>query len=301
MKNWEAMEAFVEVVRQGSFSAAASQLNVSASHISRLVAQLENTLGSTLLHRTTRRINLSEAGELYYQHCRNLPAALSSAEEVVSSLNQAPIGSFKMTCATTFGERYIAPLMNDFLKQNPKIELDLHLTNRAVDLVEEDYDLAIRMGAMKDSSLLSRRLCDREEFLCASREYVDQFGVPHTLAELNKHKCLLGSKSHWLFQQEGHRKEVRVSNQWRSNSGPALLDAVKKGLGIAQLPDYYVKDEIAAGRLVSLLPQYQYPYSGVWLVYPKAQHPSPKLSAICDYLIACFQDNAPFHRYRDCG
>ncbi|SBS27429.1 HTH-type transcriptional regulator DmlR [Marinomonas spartinae] len=294
MKNWEAMEAFVEVVRQGSFSAAAIKLNVSASHISRLITHLENELGTTLLFRTTRRIRLSEAGELYYQHCRSLPEALSNAEEVVSTFNQAPIGPFKMTCATTFGERYIAPIINDFLLKYPKIELDFHLTNREVDLIEEGYDLAIRMGALKDSSHLSRRLCDRAEHLCASREYVDQHGIPHTLSELNKHRCLIGSKTHWLFQQDGQRKEVKISSNWRSNSGPALLDAVKKGLGIAQLPDYYVTDELASGRLIALLPQYQYPYSGVWLVYPKVRQTSPKLQSICDYLIQCFKDNPPF-------
>ncbi|MBJ7556233.1 LysR family transcriptional regulator [Marinomonas spartinae] len=294
MKNWEAMEAFVEVVRQGSFSAAAIKLDVSASHISRLITHLENELGTTLLFRTTRRIRLSEAGELYYQHCRSLPEALSNAEEVISTLNQAPIGPFKMTCATTFGERYIAPIINDFLLKYPKIELDFHLTNREVDLIEEGYDLAIRMGALKDSSHLSRRLCDRAEHLCASREYVDQHGIPHTLSELNKHRCLIGSKTHWLFQQDGQRKEVKISSNWRSNSGPALLDAVKKGLGIAQLPDYYVTDELASGRLIALLPQYQYPYSGVWLVYPKVRQTSPKLQSICDYLTQCFKDNPPF-------
>jgi len=294
MKNWEAMEAFVEVVRQGSFSAAAIKLDVSASHISRLITHLENELGTTLLFRTTRRIRLSEAGELYYQHCRSLPEALSNAEEVISTLNQAPIGPFKMTCATTFGERYIAPIINDFLLKYPKIELDFHLTNREVDLIEEGYDLAIRMGALKDSSHLSRRLCDRAEHLCASREYVDQHGMPHTLSELNKHRCLIGSKTHWLFQQDGQRKEVKISSNWRSNSGPALLDAVKKGLGIAQLPDYYVADELASGRLIALLPQYQYPYSGVWLVYPKVRQTSPKLQSICDYLTQSFKDNPPF-------
>ena len=285
MKNWEAMEAFIEVVRQGSFSAAASQLNVSPSHISRLITQLESELSCTLLFRTTRRIRLSEAGELYYQHCRGLPETLSSAEEVVSTLNQAPVGAFKMTCATTFGERFIAPLMNDFLISHPKIELDLHLTNREVDIIEEGYDLAIRMGSLKDSSHLSRRLCEREEFLCASKEYVAQHGMPHTLAELSKHHCLSGSKNYWLFQQNGQRKEVKTQSSWRSNSGPALLDAVRKGLGIAQLPDYYVKEDLARGQLIALLPQYQYPYSGVWLVYPKIRHSSPKLQRICDYLI----------------
>ncbi|MGO3344482.1 MAG: LysR family transcriptional regulator [Marinomonas sp.] len=294
MKNWEAMEAFIEVVRQGSFSAAAIALKVSASHISRLITQLESELGTTLLFRTTRRIRLSEAGELYYQHCRGLPEVLSSAEEAISSLNQALVGKFTLTCATTFGERYIAPLMNDFLLDHPKIELDFHLTNRSVDLIEEGYDLAIRMGSMKESNLLSRRLCNRVEYLCASREYIDQHGMPHTLAELSKHKCLIGSNHHWLFQQEGLRKEVKVSSQWRSNSGKALLDAVKKGMGIAQLPDYYVQEDLASGKLIALLPQYQYPYSGVWLVYPKVRQASPKLQSICDYLIQHFQESSPF-------
>lgn len=294
MKNWEAMEAFIEVVRQGSFSAAAIALKVSASHISRLITQLESELGTTLLFRTTRRIRLSEAGELYYQHCRGLPEVLSSAEEAISSLNQALVGKFTLTCATTFGERYIAPLMNDFLLDHPKIELDFHLTNRSVDLIEEGYDLAIRMGSMKESNLLSRRLCNRVEYLCASREYIDQHGMPHTLAELSKHKCLIGSNHHWLFQHEGLRKEVKVSSQWRSNSGKALLDAVKKGMGIAQLPDYYVQEDLASGKLIALLPQYQYPYSGVWLVYPKVRQASPKLQSICDYLIQHFQESSPF-------
>ncbi|MCV2402671.1 LysR family transcriptional regulator [Marinomonas sp. C2222] len=285
MRNWEAMEAFVEVVQQGNFSKAAAKLKVSTSHISRLITQLESQLGSTLLFRTTRRIRLSEAGELYYQNCRSLPEALSSAEEVISTLNQTPVGNFKMTCSTTFGERYIAPIMNNFLLDHPDIELDFHLTNRTVDLIEEGYDLAIRMGAMKDSSHLSRRLCNRVEHLCASRQYIDQHGIPHTLAELSKHQCLLGSKNHWLFQENGQRKEIKVASQYRSNSGVALLDATRKGLGIAQLPDYYVNEYLESGELIPLLTQYQYPYSGVWLVYPKSLHPSPKLQAVCEYLI----------------
>ncbi|TPE50332.1 LysR family transcriptional regulator [Maribrevibacterium harenarium] len=294
MKQWEAMEAFVEVVHQGSFSKAASRLNVSASHISRLITHLEQRLGTTLLFRTTRSIRLSEAGEKFYQHCRDLPNTLASAEEAVSAMSQAPTGTLRITCATTFGERYLAPLLNDFLLLYPQVELDLHLTNREVDLIEEGYDLAIRMGALRDSSLLSRRLCDRAEYLCASREYVDQYGVPHTLAELNKHRCLMGSKTYWVFSQNGQRKEVKVPSFWRSNSGPALLNAVRKGLGIAQLPDYYVKDDLESGKLVSLLPQYQYPYTGVWLVYPRAQQPSPKLKLTCDYLIERFANEDIF-------
>ncbi|MFD1382138.1 LysR family transcriptional regulator [Rhodanobacter aciditrophus] len=298
MKQWEAMEAFVEVVRQGNFSKAASRLNVSASHISRLISHLEARLNTTLLFRTTRSIRLSEAGERFYQHCRDLPNTLASAEEAVAALNQAPMGTLRITCATTFGERYLAPLLNDFLIDNPQVDLDLHLTNREVDLIEEGYDLAVRMGALRDSSLLSRRLCNRAEFLCASREYVDQFGVPHTLSELNRHRCLTGSKTHWVFQQSGQRKEIKVATNWRSNSGPALLDAVRKGLGIAQLPDYYVRDDLASGRLVALLPQYQYPYTGVWLIYPRSQQPSPKLKSVCDFLIERFEKEDIFAQWK---
>ncbi|TBR42774.1 LysR family transcriptional regulator [Marinomonas agarivorans] len=298
MQNWEAMEAFIEVVKQGSFSAAAQKLSVSASHVSRLVTQLEAELGCTLLFRTTRRIRLSDAGELYYQQCRGLPEQLSNASELVSTLNKAPIGRIRMTCATTFGEHFIAPLINDFLKTHPKIELELHLTNREVDLIEEGFDLAIRMGsALKDSSYLSRRLCKRREYLCASKAYVEQYGVPHTLAELQQHQCLIGSKNHWLFQDNGQTKEIKLTGKWRSNSGLALLDAVRKGLGIAQLPDYYVSGDLANGRLLSLLSQYQYPYSGVWLVYPNVQQPSPKLQFLCDYLTSHFSHERALLNY----
>lgn len=293
MRNWDTIEAFVEVVRCGSFSAAAKRLHVSASHISRLVSQLESQLGSTLLFRTTRRIRLSEAGEMYYQQCAPLLDALSSTEEHIRALQQEPTGCLRVTCATTFGERFIAPHLNDFMQQYPRLELDLHLTNREVDLIEEGYDLAVRMGSLKSSSLLARRLCDRTEYLCASRHYVEQHGVPHTLPELQKHVCLSGSRGFWLFHLDGQRKEIKVPHRWRSNSGPALLDAVLKGLGIAQLPDYYVAEHLKNGTLVPILPQYQYPFSGVWLVYPKARQQSPKLKQVCDFLIARLSTDSP--------
>lgn len=283
------MEAFVEVIKSGSFSGAAKQLQVSTSHISRLVNQLETELGTTLIYRTTRKIRLSEAGEFFYQHCKHLPAALQSAEDALLSLNKTLAGSLRITCANTFGERFIAPLMNDLLIKHPKLELDLHLTNREIDLIEEDYDLAIRMGVLKDSSYLARRLCDRKEHLIASAQYIEQFGQPHTLNELSHHNCLMGSKSQWVFQENGQRREIKIHHKWRSNSGTALLDAVKKGLGIAQLPDYYLQQALKQGDIVSLLPQYQYPYSGVWLIYPKVQQPSQKLKAVCDYLIQAFE------------
>lgn len=289
MRRWDAIEAYVEVVRQGSFSAAADKLGVSPSHISRRVAELESHLGTPLIYRTTRSIRLSEAGERYYDQCNHLLQGFLSAEAQISREQQQLTGLIRLTCAATFGERFIAPLLPAFLQRYPQLEIDLHLSNRRVDLIREGYDLAIRLGTMKDSSLLARRLCQRQEYLCASPAYLDRHPVPHTLGELSQHNCLLGTNPFWLFQQQGHRREFRPQGNWRSNSGPAVLEAVKAGLGIAQLPDYYVEPELRQGRLVSLLEQYRYPYSGVWLVYPKMGRELPRLTLLCDYLIEAFE------------
>ncbi|WP_417533824.1 LysR family transcriptional regulator [Marinobacterium stanieri] len=294
MRNWDAIEAFVEVVEQGSFSAAAKKLKVSPSHMSRLVARLEADLNTPLMYRTTRKFRLSEAGEHYYQHCRDLLQGFSAAEEELSSFQAEPSGKLRVTCATTFGERFLAPQLNDFMLAYPKISLDLHLTNRQTDLITEGYDLAIRMGTLKDSSLLARRLCDRREYLCASPEYLQRYPMPHTLSELSRHNCLLGSNTFWLFSENGQRRELRVNGNWRSNSGPALMDAVSKGLGIAQLPDYYVEPALERGELVSMLEQYRYPFSGVWLVYPQARQRSPKLQLLCDFLVERFGQGLPW-------
>lgn len=294
MRNWEGIEAFVEVVQQGGFTAAARRLKVSPSHVSRLVSRLEAELNTPLMYRTTRKFRLSEAGERYFQHCRELLQGFSAAEEALSSFQTEPSGSLRVTCATTFGERFLAPQLNDFMLKYPKISLDLHLTNRQTDLIAEGYDLAVRMGTLKDSSLLARRLCDRREYLCASPGYLQRHPMPHTLVELSRHNCLQGSNTFWLFSENGQRRELRVNGNWRSNSGPALLDAVLKGLGIAQLPDYYVEPLLARGELIAMLEQYRYPYSGVWLVYPQARQRSPRLQLLCEFLLERFRDGLPW-------
>jgi len=289
MRRWDAIEAFVMVVERGSFTEAANVLGVSASHISRRVTELESLLGVTLMYRTTRSSRLSSAGEHYYQECRRLLQGFLAAEEQISELQQQVFGVLKITCGTTFGERYIAPLLPDFLAQHPKLKIDLNLDNARVDLIRESYDLAVRLGTMKDSSLLARRLCDRKEYICASPEYLERHGSPHTLAELYQHNCLQGSNPVWLFSENDQRKEMRIEGNWHSNSGPALLEAVTAGIGIAQLPDYYVEPLIKTGELVSLLEQYRYPHSGVWLVYPQVRQQLPRVKLFCDYLIERFQ------------
>ncbi|TDX28041.1 LysR family transcriptional regulator [Modicisalibacter xianhensis] len=284
MQRWDRIEAFSEVVRLGSFSAAARHLRVSASHVSRLVAQLENQLGTQLLFRTTRRLRLTDAGTIYYDYCRHVFEGFREAEAAINDLQSSPQGVLKLTSATTFGERYIAPLVNDFQRLHPQVEVRMHFTNRQVDLIDEGFDVAVRMGVLKDSSLIARRLCERREYVVGTREYFAQVPRPHSLAELSSHQCLVGTRDYWLFEVDGQRREVRVNGRWQANSGPALLDAALKGLGLAQLPDYYVEEHLASGRLVSVLDNVQFTGTAVWAVYPRHRHLSPKIRQFIDFL-----------------
>ncbi|MDT8880269.1 LysR family transcriptional regulator [Halomonas saccharevitans] len=293
MQRWDRVEAFVEVVRLGAFKAAAERLKVSSSHVSRLVSQLENQLGTALLYRTTRRIRLTEAGTLYYQHCHHLFDGFREAEAAIKDLQARPVGLLSLTCATTFGERYLAPLVNDFMVLHPQLEVRLHLTNRQVDIIDEGFDIAIRMGALEDSSLLARRLCERREYVVGSPAYFTHRPQPHALSELAHHRCLVGSRDHWRFAVEGVRREVRIAGSWESNSGPALLDAALKGLGLAQLPDYYVEPHLASGELISVLDAYRHDDSAVWAVTPRHRHRSPKIRQFIDFLVEHIPERLP--------
>ncbi|WP_027966223.1 LysR family transcriptional regulator [Halomonas halocynthiae] len=296
MQRWDRIEAFVEVVRHGAFNAAAEHLKVSSSHVSRLVSQLENHLGITLLYRTTRRIRLTEAGELYYQRCHHLFEAFSEAEAAVKELQEQPIGLLSLTSATTFGERFIAPLVNDFMQLHPQLSVRLHLTNRQVDIIDEGFDIAIRMGAMNNSTLIARRLCERREYIVGSPDYFTHYGQPHTLSELSRHRCLVGSRPHWRFDVEGVRRDVRVDGPLQGNSGAALLDATLKGLGMAQLPGDYVDTYLASGQLLSVLDSYRHSDTGVWAVYPHHRHRSPKVRQFIDFLVERIAHSLPISK-----
>ncbi|OAZ97027.1 LysR family transcriptional regulator [Halomonas sp. G11] len=298
MQRWDRIEAFIEVVRLESFSAAARHLKVSTSHISRLVSQLENQLGVQLLYRTTRQIRLTDAGSIYVEHCRHLFDGLRDAEQALSEQQGKPHGVLKLTSATTFGERYIAPLVNDFQCLHPQLDVQMHFTNRPVELIDEGFDIAIRMGVLKDSSLIARRLCKRREYIVGSQAYFRQATRPHTLGELSQHRCLVGSRPNWLFEVNGQRREVKVNGCWQANSGPALLDATRKGLGLAQLPDYYVVPYLASGELVAVLEPFQHHDTAVWAVYPRHRHLSPKIRQLVDYLVDHIDNLLPDTQWR---
>ncbi|MEZ9198877.1 LysR substrate-binding domain-containing protein [Shewanella sp. 10N.286.54.B9] len=284
MFNWEGVSEFVAVAETESFTKAAARLGISTAQVSRQVSALETRLAAKLFHRTTRKVSVTEVGRVYYQHCRQVLDGLDEAERAITNLQTTPRGLLKITAPVTYGEGTIAPLINDFLTQYPELEVQMNLTNLKVDLVDQGYDLAIRLGQLEDSSMMAKRLSSRTQYVCASPSYVSTYGLPHTLSELDQHNCLIGTLDYWRFQEKGKARNVRIKGNFSCNSGHALVDAAIKGLGIIQLPDYYVNPFIASGELVSLLENNRQADEGIWALYPHNRHLSPKVRMLLDFL-----------------
>lgn len=284
MFNWEGVSEFVAVAETESFTKAAARLGISTAQVSRQVSALETRLAAKLFHRTTRKVSVTEVGRVYYQHCRQVLDGLDEAERAITNLQTTPRGLLKITAPVTYGEGTIAPLINDFLTQYPELEVQMNLTNLKVDLVDQGYDLAIRLGQLEDSSMMAKRLGSRTQYVCASPSYVSTYGLPHTLSELEQHNCLIGTLDYWRFQEKGKARNVRIKGNLSCNSGHALVDAAIKGLGIIQLPDYYVNPFIESGELVSLLENNRQADEGIWALYPHNRHLSPKVRMLLDFL-----------------
>ena len=284
MFGWEGVCEFVSVAEQGGFTAAARKLGVSVAQVSRQVAQLEDRLQAKLLLRTTRQVRLTELGDIYYRHCRQLLDNLYEAELAVGRHQAEPQGTLRITAPVSYGESRIAPLVNDFMLRYPQLEVTLTLTNQLLDLVHDGFDLAIRLGHLKDSTLIARKLAERIPYVCASPAYAARNGVPLSLPELAQHSCLVGNSDEWLYTLQGQPHTLRVQGQLHCNSGHALLDAALKGIGIIQLPDYYVYPHLANGDLLELFPECRAPAEGIWALYPQNRHLSPKVRLLVDYL-----------------
>lgn len=284
MSRWDGIDEFTAVAEQASFSAAARRLGLSTSAVSREIARLEDRLQTRLLHRTTRRVELTDAGRDFLARCRRLIDERDEALAAVQPDDQAPRGLLRMTCSVSYGERFIAPAVNAFAKLNPELRIELDLDNRLRDLVGDGYDLAVRFGHLTDSRLMARRLASRRLILCASPDYLARRGAPRDLSEIASHDGLIGSAEHWRFTEAGREVSLRPTGRWRCNSGAAVLDAALQGLGLCQLPDFYVAEALASGVLVSLLDDQRPPDEGVWAVHPHPRHVPPKVRAMIDWL-----------------
>lgn len=284
MANWEGVSEFVAVVDTESFTQAAKKLKTSVAQISRRVSMLEERLAVKLLLRTTRKVSVTEAGQIYYQHCRGLVEGLETAQLAVTQMQEQPKGLLKITAPVAYGESHIAPLLNTFLEHYPQLDLDLNLTNVKVDLIEAGLDVAIRLGRLSDSSLIAKRLATRQLYVCAAPDYLATHGTPNTLRDLAHHNCLTGSSEYWRFKDGGREKNLKVTGRIHCNSGFALLNAAKMGLGMVQLPEYYVQQGLETGALIEVLSDYRDEKEGIWALYPHNRNLSPKVRLLVDFL-----------------
>ncbi|MFV3074410.1 LysR family transcriptional regulator [Niveispirillum fermenti] len=285
MGSWDGIDSFIAVCEAESFSGAAARLGVSTSHVSREVARLEDRLQVRLLYRTTRRVSVTDAGRAFLERCRRLVEERDEAFAAIIERDGAARGHLRLTCSIAYGERFIVPLVNRFLRDHPQLSVAIDLTNRLVDLVGEGFDLAVRTGAsLDDSRLIAVRLATRRRYLCAAPAYLRRHGVPCSLEDLAHHACLTGTADLWHFSEGERLIDFRPAGPWRCNSGFAVLDAARQGLGICQLPDFYVEADMKAGTLVSLLDTARPPAEGIWAVYPHRRHLSPKVALLVEYL-----------------
>ena len=294
MDRLAALTAFAAVAEAGSFAAAARRLGRSTSRLSRQVAELEAALGIRLLHRTTRALTLTEAGRSYHEQVARILAELDAADRSVGRLQAAPRGRLRVAAPMSFGVLHLAPALPAFLERYPEIDLDMAMNDRFVDLVEEGFDLAVRIGRLADSSLVARRLAPLRRVLCASPAFLAVHGTPRTPDDLARLPCLgysnLLPQEDWSFADpvSGRPWPVRIKARLRVNNGDALRLAALAGVGLAPLPSFLVGPDLAAGTLVPLLDPYLRQEGAIHAVYPPARPLLPKVRAFVDFLAERF-------------
>ena len=287
------MEAFVRVADTKSFSEAARRLRSSKSLVSRQVAALEAELGVRLFHRTTRSLSLTEEGRGYHAQVARILTEIDEANLSVSKSQAAPRGRLRVSAPMSFGILHIGPAIHDFLSRYPEVELDLSLNDRFVDVVDEGFDLAIRVGRLSDSSLIARKLGQYRMMLCASQTYLKQQDAPRDPDDLKKHQCLCYSTNslvpEWQFVSKDRKPwSVQINGPLHANNGDVLRAAALQGLGIVYLPSFIVGPDVQASTLASLLPEFVPTGTAIHAVYPHSRHLLPKVRAFIDFFAARF-------------
>ncbi len=296
MQDLGAMALFAGVVEAGSFTGAAAQLGLSKSAVSKQVSRLEERLGARLMNRTTRRLSLTEAGQAFYEGCQKVVAEAEAAEQAVTHLAAAPRGVLRVNAPMSFGILHVAPVLPALLEACPELSLDLTLNDRRVDLVEEGYDLAIRIVALGDSSLIARRLAPSHRVLCAAPDYLAARGRrPAAPEDLAADECLVYSYQaagqEWRLRGPAGEKRVKIAGRLKVNNGDALLAAALAGLGVAFLPSFIAGDALRRGRLEQLLPDWRDGQeTSVYAIHPAGRKVPPKVRVFIDFLALRFGD-----------
>lgn len=282
------MQTFTAVVDAGSFVRAAETLDMSKAAVSRYVAELEARLGVRLLHRTTRKLSLTEEGRAFHARCKALLGELDEAESEITARSAQASGLVKINVPVTFGNLHLAPLWSDFMTQNPRVTLDVTLNDRVVDLVEEGYDMVVRIATLPSSSLISKKLASTRMVLCASPAYLKAHGEPKHPSDLAGHAVLayslLATGDQWGFDGPDGRQTVAVNPVLRTNSGDTCRAAALKHHGIILQPTFMVGEDLRSGALVELMPQYRSSEFGIYAVYPSRRYMSAKVRLLIEFL-----------------
>jgi DNA-binding transcriptional LysR family regulator len=293
MDRFQALRVFSQVVESGSFSAAAARLGLSATAASRHVAELEAHLQTRLLNRTTRRVSLTESGRAFYERAVQLLADLGEAEQEAQRAAVVPRGTIKLTTSVNFGVRHVAPAIAAFLAAHAGVRFDVSLSDRIVDLVEEGFDLGVRIGAPGSDNIVARKLGETRLVPCASPDYLRAHGAPQVPEDLASHNCFtyeyVAPRNLWRFRDaSGAERVVRVSGNLHSNNGDLLAEVAAQGAGIVFEPAFIVGPELRAGRLVPLLQEFVAPPMPIYAVYPSRKHLSAKVRLFVDFLVERF-------------
>tara|TARA_R110002126_G_scaffold23617_3_gene82566 strand:+ start:855 stop:1748 length:894 start_codon:yes stop_codon:yes gene_type:complete len=294
MDRLTAMEIFTNVVEHQGFSAAAKHLGISRASVSKQVLQLEESLGARLLNRTTRRVSVTEVGEAYFERCKRVIAEVEEADLLVERLHSEPRGVLKVSAPMSFGVCHAGPAVSEFLTRYRDLSISLTLNDRFTDLIEDGFDVAIRIAQSADSSLVARRLTTVRCIMTATPAYLAANGVPQRPQDLGSHQCLsyiyLASGQEWPMTGPGGTVSVKVSGPLKANNGEVLLNAVLHDLGIGFLPYFLVRDEIENGNLVPVLDRYRLPDLSLYAVSPPNRYPARKVQAFISFLAERFAD-----------
>ncbi|PSD32402.1 LysR family transcriptional regulator [Stenotrophomonas maltophilia] len=289
MDRFEAMRAFARVVETGSFTRAAHTLQISRTTVTQLVQQLEAHLRLRLLNRTTRRVSPTSAGAAYYAQCVRLLAEFDALEASIGAQALEPSGTLRINAPVSWGIARLGPLLASYRQRFPQVELDLALSDRLVDMVEEGYDVAIRITREPGPTLIARRLGESRVSLCAAPAYLAAHGTPQTPQELQAHACLSYSYwaagNNWPLQGPGGEVKVAVSSLLHANNGDVLREAAIAGMGVILQPDFLLEDALADGRLVRVLPEWEAAPIGIFAVYTSRSHLAPKVRSFIDHLV----------------
>ncbi len=297
MDKFTCMQALVRVVESGSFAEAARRMSVSAPMVTKYIGHLEQLLGTRLLNRSTHSLSLTDSGHAYYQRCVQLLEDIDEAEAVAGAQSASPRGSLRMSVSSDFGVNHLGPVLLEYSRQYPDVRIEVSVSNHLVDLVEEGFDLAVRITTQLRTNLVARKLATSKLVTCAAPAYIEQHGAPQIPENLVHHNCLSFSDpmlatEQWRFEREGRSSVVKATGSLRASSNELLKLAALQGQGIVLQPSFNVSQELRDGSLVPLLSDYDAGTLGIFVVYPNRKHQTAKVRSFIDTLVGRWGENS---------